>query len=56
MADNKSELLTEASAQDAATWEVLKGPIIEGVLAEVSEKGIDAQSVQAFIAAEMANN
>ena len=56
MADNKSELFTEASAQDAAAWEALKGPIIEGVLAEVSDKGIDAKAVQAFIADEMANN
>ena len=56
MADNKSDLFTEASAQDAAAWEALKGPIIEGVLAEVSDKGIDAKAVQAFIADEMANN
>lgn len=48
--------LTEASADDVAKWEALTGPIIESVLAEVSEKGIDAVAVQAFIAAEMAAN
>ncbi|MCV6591914.1 MAG: TRAP transporter substrate-binding protein [Silicimonas sp.] len=46
----------EASAEDAAKWQELTGPIIAGVLAEVSDKGIDAAAAQAFIAGEMAGN
>lgn len=54
--EHDDNVLTEASAEDVAKWEALTGPIIEGVLAEVSEKGIDAAAVQAFIAAEMSAN
>lgn len=56
VAANDGNTLTEASAQDAAKWQELTGPLIEGVLAEVSAKGIDAPAVQAFIAKEMAGN
>ena len=54
LADNADNTLTEASAEDAAKWHELTGPIIEGVLAEVDALGIDAAAAQAFIAAEMA--
>lgn len=46
--------LTEASAEDAVKWKELTGPIIANVLAEVSEKGVDAAAVQTFIAEQMA--
>ena len=46
----------EASAEDVATWEGMTGPIIQGVLDEVSGKGIDAAAAQAFIAEQMAAN
>ena len=47
---------SEASAEDASKWQQLTGPIIEGVLAEVADKGIDAAGAQAFIAEQMAAN
>ena len=43
----------EASDADVAAWQALTGPIIDGVLAEVTAKGIDAAAVQAFIAEQM---
>ena len=52
-ADNK---LTEASAKDAEKWQALTGPLIDGVLKEVSEKGVDAEAARAFIAEQMAGN
>ena len=52
-ADNS---MSTASAADAAAWQALTKPIIEGVLAEVSAKGVDAAAAQAFIAGEMAGN
>ena len=54
LADNADNSLTEASAEDAAKWHELTGPIIEGVLAEVDALGIDAEAARAFIATEMA--
>ena len=56
LAENADNSLTEASAEDAAKWNELTGPIIEGVLAEVDALGIDAAAAVAFIAAEMASN
>lgn len=56
LAENADNSLTEASAEDAAKWNALTGPIIEGVLAEVDALGIDAAAAVAFIAAEMAGN
>ena len=53
--DNDSNTLTEASAADVAAWQDLTGPIIEGVLQEVSAKGIDAEAVRSFISTEMSN-
>jgi len=53
-ADDNS--FNEASEADAAAWAALTGPIIDGVLAEVSAKGIDAGAVRAFIAEQMAAN
>ena len=52
--DNADNSMTAASAEDAAAWQALTGPIIEGVLAEVSAKGIDAAAAKAFIAEQMA--
>ena len=46
----------EASADDVATWQSMTGPIIQGVLEEVSGKGIDAAATQAYIAEQMATN
>ncbi len=54
--DNADNSLTEASAEDAAMWNELTGPIIESVFAEVSALGIDAAAAQAFIAEQMAAN
>ncbi len=54
--DNADNSLTEASADDAAKWTELTGPIIAGVLDEVSALGIDAAAAQAFIAEQMAAN
>ena len=53
---NADNSLTEASADDAAAWAELTGPIIDKVKAEVSAMGIDADAVQAFLAEEMAAN
>lgn len=53
--DNADNSMTEASAADAAAWQALTGPIIEGVLAEVAAKGIDAAAAKAFIAEQMAS-
>lgn len=51
-ADNS---LRPASDADAAAWADLTQPIIDAVLTEVGDLGIDAAAVQAFIADEMAN-
>lgn len=50
-ADNS---LTAASAEDAAKWKAITGPIIEAVTAEVAAKGVDAMAARAFIAEQMA--
>lgn len=47
--------LHEATPEDAAKWQEMTGPIIEKVLAEVADKGIDAAAARAFIAETMAN-
>lgn len=54
--ENTDNSLTDASAEDAARWRELTGPIIESVLAEVSALGIDAAAAQAYIAEQMAAN
>ena len=54
--ENADNSLTEASADDAAKWTELTGPIIANVLDEVSALGIDAPAAQAFIAEQMAAN
>lgn len=46
----------EASAEDAAKWAELTGPIIDKVKAEVGALGIDADAVQAFIGEQMSAN
>ncbi len=56
LAAESDNSLTEASAEDAASWNKMTGPIIEKVLGEVSEKGIDAKAAKAFIAEQMAAN
>jgi len=48
--------LREASDADVAAWQDLTGPIINAVLAEVADKGIDGAAVRAFIAEQMAAN
>lgn len=53
--ENESNTLTEASDADIAAWQELTDPIIEGVLEEVSAKGIDAGAVRDFISSEMEN-
>ena len=52
---NENNTLTEASPADVKAWQDLTGPIIAKVLAEVSDKGIDAAAVQSFISKEMSN-
>ncbi len=52
--DTADNSLREASADDAAKWREMSAAIGEGVLAEVAEKGIDAEAAQAFIAEQMA--
>ncbi len=49
-ADNSINMASDA---DAAKYKELSGPIIEGVLEEVSAKGIDAKAAMEFIASEM---
>ncbi|MEL7117485.1 MAG: TRAP transporter substrate-binding protein DctP, partial [Pseudomonadota bacterium] len=46
--------LREASADDAAKWAEMTGPIIDSVKAEVSALGIDAEAAMSMIAADMA--
>ncbi|MCP3970478.1 MAG: TRAP transporter substrate-binding protein [Rhodobacteraceae bacterium] len=48
--------LRAASAEDAAKWQEMTGPIIDKVLAEVDAMGIDAAAARAFIAEQMAAN
>lgn len=50
-ADNS---FTTASPEEAAKWQALTGPLIEKVIAEVAEKGVDAMAAHAFINAQMA--
>ena len=50
-ADNS---MTTASAEDAAKWQALTGPLIENVMAEVNAKGVDASAAHAFIKEQMA--
>lgn len=53
--ENEDNSLTEANAEDAATWEELTEPIIASVLSEAADAGIDAAAARDFIAEEMAN-
>ncbi len=46
---------SEASAEDTAKWQALAAPIIEKVMGEVSEKGVNAQAARSFIAEQMGN-
>ena len=48
--------LHEATADDVAKWQDMTGPIIESVMAEVNDKGVDAAAVKDFIASEMSKN
>ncbi|WP_425051685.1 TRAP transporter substrate-binding protein [Psychromarinibacter sp. S121] len=47
--------LREASAEDVAKWEEMTKPIIDAVVAEVNDTGVDAEAARAFIMEEMAN-
>jgi len=51
---NADNALLEASAEDAAAWQALTGPIIDAGKAEVSALGIDAEAAACFIKAELA--
>ncbi len=51
--DTEDNSLREASAEDAETWQTMSAEIVEDVLAEVSEKGVDAKAAQTFIAKQM---
>ncbi|MEX0345798.1 MAG: TRAP transporter substrate-binding protein [Rhizobiaceae bacterium] len=51
-ADNS---INTASDADIAKYQELSGPIVNGVLEEVSAKGIDAKAAMEFIANEMKN-
>ena len=51
---NEDNSLREASAEDAAAWAEMRGPIIDAVLEEVSGKGIDAAAAKAYIEEQMA--
>ncbi|MDF0603599.1 TRAP transporter substrate-binding protein [Psychromarinibacter sp. C21-152] len=52
---NADNSLREATPEDAAKWEEMSKPIIDSVLQEVNDIGIDAEAARAFIAEEMAN-
>lgn len=54
LADNDDNALIEASAADAAKWDKMAEDIIEDVVAEVADKGIDAAAAKTFIAEQMA--
>ncbi|MEX3007901.1 TRAP transporter substrate-binding protein [Hoeflea sp. TYP-13] len=49
--DNSINMANDA---DVAAYEAITGPIVAGVLEEVSAKGVDAKAAQEMIAAEMA--
>ena len=53
---NADNSFTEASAEDAAKWQALTGPLIEKVIAEVADKGADAAGAREFIIKQMAAN
>ncbi len=55
LAATADNTLTEASAEDVAKWQELTGPLIEKVMAEVSDKGVDAAAAHAYISEQMAN-
>ena len=54
LADNDDNALINASDADAAKWDKMAAEIIDDVVAEVTEKGIDAAATKAFIAEQMA--
>ena len=54
LADNDDNALIEASAADAAKWDKMAAEIIDEVVAEVTDKGIDAAAAKSFIAEQMA--
>jgi TRAP-type C4-dicarboxylate transport system substrate-binding protein len=53
--DNADNALVPFGEEDAAKWAEMRQPIIESVVAEVSEKGVDGAAVREFIMQEMAN-
>ena len=53
--ENADNSLRTASEEDTAKWAEMTQPIIEAVVAEVAETGVDAETARAFIAEEMAN-
>jgi hypothetical protein len=53
--DNADNALVPFGEEDAAKWAEMRQPIIESVVAEVSEKGVDGAAVREFMMQEMAN-
>ncbi|MFV1564792.1 MULTISPECIES: TRAP transporter substrate-binding protein [Phaeobacter] len=52
--EHADNTFTTASPEEAAKWQALTGPLIEKVIAEVAEKGVDARAAHTFIHAQMA--
>ncbi len=55
LAASSDNSFTEASAADAAAWQALTDPIIKKIKGELSDKGVDAEAVHAYIAEQMGN-
>lgn len=53
---NSDNTYTEASSDDAAKWQAMTDPLIEKVMAEVSDIGIDAEAARSFIDEQMKAN
>jgi TRAP-type C4-dicarboxylate transport system substrate-binding protein len=51
--EHEDNSLREATAEDAARWQEMTKPIIDGVLEEVAATGVDAEAARAFIMEQM---
>lgn len=54
--DTADNSLREASDADAAKWAEMQGPIIDAIVAEVTEAGVDAAAARAYIQEQMSAN
>jgi TRAP-type C4-dicarboxylate transport system substrate-binding protein len=54
--DHADNSLTVATPEQVAQWAEISAPFIETVKAEVTAAGLDAETIQAFIAEQMAAN